>query len=151
MTTILDFNTLVFSLIELLERLTAIEQKKLKAVAANDLDTLNACIKNEQVETLKLKGLDKKREQLQIELGYQNLTYKEIIPLLPQEEKNKSRALYNTLQQKTNEFHAINASVKTALDVNLHTINATLSKLNKNPDPNGTQPPTGNNLKHKFA
>ncbi|WMI81006.1 flagellar export chaperone FlgN [Anaerotignum sp. MB30-C6] len=151
MITILDFNTIVLSLIELLRNLTIIEQDKLKAVTSNDLDALNNCIKSEQVEVLKLKGLDKKREQIQAALGFENLTFKEMIPLLPTEQKEESQKLYTTLQQTTNEFTAINNSVKTAIDVNLHTINAAISKLNINPDNEGKQGPSGSNLKNIFA
>lgn len=151
MTTILDLNNIVLSLIELLGNLIKIEQDKLKAVTSNDLDTLNACIKNEQVEVLKLKGLDKKREQIQADLGYKNLTFKEIISLLPAEQKEQSQKLYDTLQQTTNEFNELNNSVKTAIDVNLHTINTTLSKLNISPENEQNQMPSGSNLKNRFA
>lgn len=151
MTTITELNKIVLALIELLGNLIRIEQDKLKAVTSNDLDTLNACIKNEQVEVLKLKGLDKKREQIQSALGYENLTFKEIILLLPVEQKEESQNLYHTLQQKTNEFNEINNSVKVAIDVNLHTINTTLSKLNITPDSENKQMPSGSNLKNRFA
>ena len=150
MTTILDFNNIVLSLIELLRTLISTEQDKLKAVTSNDLDALNACIKNEQVQVLKLKGLDKKREQIQVDLGYENLTFKEIIALLPAEQKNESLQLFTTLQQTTDEFNEINNSVKTAIDVNLHSINTTLSKLNITPDNEQSQMPSGNNLRNKF-
>ena len=151
MTTITDFNNIVLSLIELLRSLIAIEQDKLKAVTSNDLDTLNACIKNEQVEVLKLKGIDKKREQIQVDLGYENLTFREIISMLPEEQKNESAKLFTTLQRTTDEFNELNNSIKTALDVNLHSINTTLSKLNITPDSEQSQMPSGNNLKNKFA
>ncbi|MDD3394534.1 MAG: flagellar export chaperone FlgN [Anaerotignum sp.] len=147
--TILDFNSIVLSLIELIKELTSIERNKLKAVTANDLEALNACIKYEQVQGLKLKGLDKKREQIQASLGYENRTFKEIIPLLADEERKESKKLYSMLQQVTDEFNAVNSSVKTALDVNMHSINTALSKLGLNPDID--HKPSGDNLKNRFA
>ncbi|WP_352400306.1 flagellar export chaperone FlgN [Anaerotignum sp.] len=151
MTTIIDFNRVVLSLIQLIETLINIEQDKLKAVSTNDLDLLNSCIKNEQVQVLKLRGLDKKREQIQTDLGYENLSFREIIKLLPIEQQAESKKLFTILQQTTNQFNALNGSVKTALDVNLHSINTTLSKLNLNPDNEQNQTPTGSNLKNRFA
>lgn len=149
MTTIIDFHNIVIHLIELLEALIAIEKEKLEAVTSKNLDTLNNCIKNEQVLVLKLKGFDKKREQILSTLGYHGLSYKEIIARLPAEQKEESIKLFTTLQQATDEFHAINDSVKIALDVNLHVINTTLSKLGINPETQQT--PSGNNLKNRFA
>lgn len=149
MTTIIDFHNIVIHLIELLETLIAIEKDKLEAVTSKDFDTLNSCIKNEQVLVLKLKGLDKKREQVLSALDYDGLSYKEIIARLPAEQKEESCKLFTALQQATDEFHTINNSVKTALDVNLHVINTTLSKLGK--DPETQQTPSGNNLKNRFA
>ncbi|WP_313528399.1 flagellar protein FlgN [Anaerotignum sp.] len=151
MPTISNFNNIVLSLIELLETLITIEQDKLKAISTNDLDALNSCIKNEQVEVLKLRGLDKKREQIQAELGYENLTFREIIKLLPEDQQAESKKLFITLQQTTDQFNEINSSIKTALDVNLHSINTTLSKLNINLDNAQNQIPTGSNLKNRFA
>lgn len=147
--TILDFNSIVLSLIELIKELTSIERDKLKAVTANDMEALNSCIKYEQVQGLKLKGLDKKREQIQASLGYENRTFKEMIPLLAEDQRKESKKLYFTLQQVTDEFNAVNNSVKTALDVNIHSINTSLSKLGLNPDLDHKS--AGNNFKNRFA
>ncbi len=149
MTTIIDFHNIVIHLIELLEALISIEKDKLESITSKNLDVLNNCIKNEQVLVLKLKGLDKKREQILSALGYDGLTYKEIISRLPAEEKEESSKLFATLQKTTDDFHAINDSVKVALDVNLHVINTTLSKLGQNPETQ--QIPSGSNLKNRFA
>ncbi|KXL52077.1 FlgN protein [Anaerotignum neopropionicum] len=151
MTTIVEFNHIILSLIELFKALTTIENDKLKAVTAKDLDALNACIKDEQVQVLKLRGLDKKREQVQADLGYENHTFKEIIALLPENQKKDSKELFTLLEQATSDFHAVNDSVKTALEVNLHFINTALGKLNINPDIVQKQMPSGNNFKNRFA
>lgn len=149
MATIIDFYSIVISLIELLENLISVEKNKLEAVASKNLEVLNTCIKNEQVQVLKLKGLDKKREQTLTALGYQNLTFREILAKLPADQKEEGNKLFTTLQKATTEFNAINDSVKVALDVNLHLVNSELSKLGLNPETKQT--PSGNNLKNKFA
>jgi hypothetical protein len=149
MTNIADFYKIVLSLIDLFKDLATLEKDKLKAVTSNNLDALNTCLKNEQVLELKLKGLDKKREQIQVSLGYDNLKFREIIALLPEEEKKEGSRLYSMLQQATSDFHAINDSVKNALDVNLHLINKKLSNLGINPDIE--QMPSGKNFRNRFA
>lgn len=151
MTNIADFYNIILSLIDLFKNLTTLEKDKLQAVTTNNLDALNTCLKNEQVMELKLKGLDKKREQVQASLGYNNLKFKEIIDRLPEDEKKEGNRLYSILQQATSDFHAINDSVKNALDVNLHLINTKLNKLSKNPGAEQNEISPGNNLKNRFA
>lgn len=151
MTTILNFNALILNLIELMKHLTSIEQDKLKAVTSKDLDALNLCIKNEQAQILKLRGLDKQREQIQESLGYKNLSFEEIISSLSPDEKEETNKLYLTLQQTTNTFKEINATIKTALDVNLHMIDAAMNRLNITPDNDPSTASSGNNLRNRFA
>ncbi len=149
MTTILDFQNIILNLTTLLESFTALEKEKLAAVTSKNLEALNACIKKEQVEILKLRGVDKKREEAQAALGYGTLTFQEIIAKLPAAQKEEVSRLYAVLQRATAEFKAVNESVKTALDVNLHVINASLKNLGI--DPETEQTTSGNNLKNKFA
>lgn len=52
-----------------LEQLTAVEQQKIDAVRAGDLDGLNGCMKQEQVLSMTLRGLEKKRATLAAQLG----------------------------------------------------------------------------------
>lgn len=151
MTTILNFNALILNLIELMKNLTSIEQDKLKAVTSKDLDALNLCMKNEQAQMLKLRGLDKQREQIQESLGYKNLSFEEIISSLPPDEKEETNKLYLTLQQTTNTFKEVNATIKTALDVNLHMVGAAMNRLNITPDNDPRTTSSGNKLRNRFA
>ena len=148
MTSIVDFQTIIISLTALFQSFTALETEKLEAVREKNLETLNECIKNEQVQILKLKGLDKKREQAQAALGFEALTFREIIEKLPEEQQKEVSPHYLALQRATAEFKAVNESVKTALDVNLHVIDGSLRDLGIDP---GTDPTSGNNLKNRFA
>lgn len=148
MTVIEEFHQIVHALIDLLKTLMGIEQEKLQAITQNDLEKLDACIKEEQAQVLKLRGLDRKRDLLLVRMGYENLSFKEIIEVLPQEDRAESRQLYNELQKATEDFNSVNASVRTALEVNLHNINATLESLKVPPTGAAT---TGHNLTNRFA
>lgn len=52
-----------------LEQLTQLQSEKIAAAKAHDLDALNACIKQEQVISLSLRGLEQKRDKLLQDLG----------------------------------------------------------------------------------
>lgn len=60
MYTLDDFLDLVEKLILLFDDLTDIEQTKLEAVTAKDIEELNRCMKEEQAYLLQFRGLDKK-------------------------------------------------------------------------------------------
>lgn len=128
MKSLLDFYKLVEELTDLLKILKVIEENKLNAILEKSLIKLDACMKDEQVQVMKLRGLEKKREQLQSDLGYGNLTFKQIIESFQGNEKKEAQKLFNNLQKATHDFNAINHSVKTALEVHLHSINSVLEK-----------------------
>ncbi len=149
MSNIHDFFKLVAQLINLLKILKSIEENKLSAIREKSLTKLDACIKDEQVQVMKLRGLEKKREQLQTSLGYDSLTFRQIIDLLPGEEKKEAKELFNGLQRATDDFNSINKSVKTALEVNLYSINTLLKKTDA--DPNTQQKHSENSSTNRFV
>ena len=127
-----DFYKIVEELTGLLKTLKVIEENKLSAILEKNLIKLDACMKDEQVQVMKLRGLEKNRERIQYALGYGNLTFKQIIETTQGNEKKEAQKLFNNLQKATNDFNIINNSVKTALEVNLHSINSVLEKTNTN-------------------
>ena len=74
-----DFLDLLEKLVLLFDDLTEVEQTKLEAVTKKDIDTLNDCMKEEQAYLLQFRGLDKKRESIQKDLGFENMKFSQII------------------------------------------------------------------------
>lgn len=113
---------------------------------------LDFCIKEEQAQVLKLRGLDRKREQLQESLGYKDLTFSEIIELFPKSESAQSRKLFEELKTATTEFNEINSIAKTAIEVNLHSVNSIIEDLKTNNSKSKhINPPKGGGLANKFV
>ncbi|MCI1931046.1 MAG: flagellar protein FlgN [Clostridia bacterium] len=151
MNSITDFNKLVVNLIEIIKSLITIEKDKLNAVTRNNLEKLNVCIKDEQVQVMKLRGLDKKREKLLNSLGYDGLTFRQIISTLDGDEKNEAQKLFNNLKKATDDFNSINSTVKTAIEVNLHSIDIAIKKLNGIPKDENIAVPLNNGLSGKLV
>jgi hypothetical protein len=149
MDSLTDFNKLVAGLIETIKSLIAIEQDKLSAITKKDLEKLDACIKEEQVQVMKFKGLDKKREQLLVSLGYDGLSFSQIISTLDGSEKNETQKLFDLLKKCTKDFGTINSSVKTAIDINLHSVNKALDRLKKTQ--NGVVRPTDDRIANRLV
>lgn len=151
MNSLADFNKLVVSLIEVIKNLISIEQDKLNAVTNNNLEKLDGCIKDEQVQVMKLKGIEKSRVKLLSSLGYEGLTFKQIISTLEGEEKKESQKLFDSLKKVTKDFNSVNSSAKTAIEVNLYAIDMALNKLNKVSDSKNMDIPINSKLSNKLV
>ena len=64
-----------------LKEITDLEKKKFDFVLKNNISRVEECMKSEQAMMLKLRGLDRKREAVQKELGFENMSFKEIIEI----------------------------------------------------------------------
>lgn len=123
------FKAVIAELIELFDQLSETETKKLKAVVDNNLKTLEECMKEEQASILKLKVLEKKREDVQVELGLQGQSFKEIISGLSDEAKSEMEESYQKLEASLSNFNKHADSTKTAIETNLYSIDNILESL----------------------
>lgn len=133
MNTIENLNELTVEIIEFLEKLAEVQQKKLNAVHDNDLVVLDECMKQEQAAVMKSKSLDRKREALLSELGFSGLSYKQILENISEEKKAVAEPLFQKLRGAVLNFNELNNQIKISIEVNLHSISNTLDKL-KNSD-----------------
>lgn len=115
--------SIINQLISLFLELENLQKNKLKAITENNLKALEESMKQEQVFIMKLKGLDKKRDTTLQSLGYENLTFKEIIASITDEVmKNDLASLYTDLELALKNFQVAQNSVKTLLESNIHAI-----------------------------
>ena len=105
-----------------------LEQSKLDAVSQNQITQLEEIIKKEQAEIMALRGLDQKREKLQAELGFKDLTFQEILKQLPEEQQMETKRLFDELASRVKSFQTITESSKTMMEVNLHAINQMIAR-----------------------
>lgn len=113
-----------------IEELTVVENKKFQAALQNNIYIVNECMKQEQAFLMKLKGIDKKREDLQKKLGYENLSFKEIIEKAPLDEKTKLKEVFDMVQNNYKIYKEVFSNAQNAIEVNLHKINKKLESLN---------------------
>ena len=118
-----SFRELIQQFIELFDRMTPLEQSKLEVVSRNQVALLEDIIKKEQAEIMALRGLDQKRERLQKELGFPDMTFSEILERVSGDEKTELQKLFEELGSRVRQFRSITESSKTMMEVNLHAIN----------------------------
>ena len=122
------FRELLRQFIELFDRMLPLEQSKLEVVSRNQVALLEDIIKKEQAEIMALRGLDQRRERMQEELGWKDLTFQEILRRLPEEERPDMKQLFDELAARVTQFQSVTESSKTIMEVNLHAINQMVAR-----------------------
>ena len=138
-----QFAQVIKEMISLFEGFLPLEQEKLKAVQENKLTVLEDCMTKEQAVVLKLRGLEKKRETVQKEMGWEGKTFREILELVPETREREFRQLFEQLSQSISTFQSTNESALDAITVNLRQIEQTI----KSKDPEGVYAQDGGSVK----
>ncbi len=123
-----DFKAVVGDLITLLEEFNEIETAKLDAIQKNRVTFVEENMKKEQAGIMKLRGLDKKRESIQKDLGWESMSFKEILSQVNDVEREGLKPLFDRLAQATQQFTATKDSAQKALEVSLHHIDTMLKR-----------------------
>ncbi len=130
MYTLDDFIDLLENLILLFDDLTDVEEIKLEAVKNKDMDKLNDCMKEEQVYLLQFRGLDKKRESMQKELGFENMKFAQIIANIKDKQyREEFDDIYRTLRETMNYYQQLHNSAKSIIEFNLTSIDKAIEIL----------------------
>jgi hypothetical protein len=124
-----DFITVIENLTLLFQELIQIEQAKLEASKKNRITHVEDCMNKEQAAILKLRGLDRKREICQENLGFKDYTFQEILSKTSGSEHDQLKSLFNNLSYYVRLFQDTNDSTRTMIELNLHRINNTISNL----------------------
>lgn len=116
----------------LMDELIRFEQDKLKAVENKEIEHLDSFLKAEQAYLLQLRGLDSKRETVMKAQGMEGMTYRQIINSIDTSEaelRSELESSYEELSVKTSQFQEIIQTLKTHIDLRLHTIEAFMNKF----------------------
>lgn len=103
-----------------MSELSALEQEKLNAVLKKDLNYLDECMRKQQAQVLRLRGLDITREKVSKELGLSGKKLEELLEEFPEDKRLQSEGVL--LQEAKKNFHKINLATKRAIEVNLYAI-----------------------------
>lgn len=134
-----DFIAVIEDLIRLFQDLIKIEQAKLDAAKKNRITFVEDCMNKEQAAILKLRGLDKKRETCQEQLGYKGYTFKQILSETPEAEQASLRELFDTLSLHVRQFQDVNDCARSMIEINLHKINKAIDNSPKGMTDNKAQ------------
>ena len=124
-----SFHVVIRDTLKLFDDLISFENKKLDAIAANEVTILDQYMHDEQAYLMKMRSLDQKRENIQALLGMGGLPFREIIEKFDDSEKEVLQALYEELSTKTSELKDSIAATKRYIDLHLNAITTMIERL----------------------
>lgn len=126
------------SLLELLQKytdmfnsLTENQDKKIQAVREYNNEALNECMKKEQADTLLLRGYDKKRVLLQEQLALKDMTFREMLPKLPEEIQPEFTQMLRRLGDSYDAYRVSADCAKQLIELNIYRLSGAIEELKK--------------------
>ena len=104
-------------------------QSKLAIMANNQLEELDAFVKEEEVFFLRAKGIERERMQVQEELGAQDQTFRELIPSFPEELQAEGQTAFRAFSDTLLDIKATNLQCKSMAELRLHRIQSAIQTL----------------------
>ncbi|WP_206459615.1 flagellar protein FlgN [Anaerovorax sp. IOR16] len=129
MNDILNFCNVMKDITRLLDSVISLENKKLEFIAANNITELDVIMKEEQAIILQFRGLEKKREQVQVDLGLSSLTFREMIEQSPSPNKETLSRVYQEMNEKMKEVKAVTDCTKKYIELHLHSLDLLITNL----------------------
>ena len=127
--------SLLRSLGESLEQLSALARKKAAAANADDLMALDEIMKQEQAMTLAFRGMEQTREKLLSELNCGNVPLVRLPEHFPPALQNEAKAAVATLQSQYRDYRKEADGARTVLEQHMREIDGIISDLGGAPAP----------------
>lgn len=125
-----------------LESLTAVQQKKIAAVQAGDLDGLDTCMKHEQAAALSLRGLEQHRGELLKQLGLEKVPLRELSGHAPSSLRQDTQQVVERVLRAYEVLSSAQNAARTLMENDLRHIEKQLEQSDKSAaqKPSGTRP-----------
>lgn len=128
------FRNVIDEMIQFFDEMIGLYERKQESLNSNRLMKLEELLNEEQALALKMKGLEKKRERVLVQMGKENLTFREIIQEMEGDSREEMRNMYERLSSKVASFQALKESVASQLEINQMDLHIKLMKEQKKKD-----------------
>ena len=120
--------TFLGELRQALDSLAALEQRKIQAIQANDLDALDGYMKQEQAAALDLRGREQKRTALLKELGLEGVSLRDFPGRCPPQYRGQASELSQQVLRSYQVLSSAQEASRTLMESNLRHIQAELER-----------------------
>ena len=83
----------------------------------------------EEAEMLRMRGLDRKREDLLNKMGYEGKTFRQIVESSAADQKSELQPLYTQMKEKTSRLKELSASTSRMVDSKLVRIESETNRM----------------------
>lgn len=111
-----EFLKLLGELADTLDQLTGLARRKVECTKQGDLTELDQCMRREQVITLALKTLEKKREAFVKELGLGDVPLNHVFEHYPSELRVQAKDTIESLQVQFTRYQSAAAAARTVME-----------------------------------
>lgn len=117
--------------VDLFESLTENQDKKIQAIKGYNNEALNECMKKEQADTLLLRGFDKKRLLLQDKLSLNAMSFREMLPKIPEEFQPDFVQMLRKLSGSYDAYRVSADCAKQLIELNIYRLSGVIEELKK--------------------
>lgn len=122
-----DFISVIKETAELVGQIAQVEADKAEAASLRQHHLLDGYIQEEQAQILKLRGLDQKRSRLAQNLGWDSLTFRQILAKAPLRQSGQMRPLFDELEQQLMRLKDSRDAAEQIINVRLHELDVALA------------------------
>lgn len=126
------FTVLIQELTDVVKEISQIENEKAQAVSLYHHTDLEACIRKEQASILKLKGLEAKRLEYMREHGWEGLSFRQVLPLLPESQSGILSPFFDDLSRAVEGLSSSRQSAERILNLRMRSFQTFLEQEHRN-------------------
>lgn len=123
-----EFQTVIRDLTATAKQITDLEDAKAVAASEKRHQLLDGYIQREQACILKLRGLEQHRIKLTGALGWDSLTFRQILEKIPSEEGKTLEPLFLELEGQLNRMQQARKAAEQMIKVRIHEINVAIAQ-----------------------
>ncbi len=134
MTALEEFLGTLRQLSDVVEKLAHIEDEKATAAAEKQHDALDPLMRREQPLILSLRGLEKQRMEQAAALGWDGLTFRQIMDTADPEQKEALSPIFTELRERTDRLKKNRDTSDRMLRVRLRELEIMTAEMTRRPD-----------------
>ena len=123
-----NYRTFLSELHQALDTLSALEQRKISAVQAGNLEELEQCMKQEQAAALDLRGREQRRTALLKELGLEQVSLRDLPGHCPPQLRGQATELTQQVLRSYQVLSSAQTAARTLMESNLRRIQTELEQ-----------------------
>lgn len=123
-----DYLTFLQELRQELDTLSGVEQRKIAAIQAGDLDALDACMKQEQAAALSLRGREQHRNEMLQALGLKGVALGDLSRRCPPQDREQAAEITRQVLSSYRVLSSAQEAARTLMESNLRRIQQELDR-----------------------